>query len=83
MRINFIRESILEGLFSIHFVPTHYNAADVLTKALPVTQFTHLRSILMLGHGGKELDWTSGPAAATFEELLHLALMAHSKVRQD
>ncbi len=77
MRINFIRESILEELFSIHFVPTHYNVADVLTKALPVAQFTHLRSILMLGCGGKEPAWTSDPAAATFEDQLHLGLTAH------
>ena len=83
MRINFIRESILEGLFSIHFVPTHYNVADVLTKALHVAQFTHLWSILMLGHGGKEPAWTSDPAAATFKDQLHLALTAHSIVRQD
>jgi hypothetical protein len=39
MRINFIREFILEGLFSIHFVPTHYNVADVLTKSI---HFIHI-----------------------------------------
>jgi hypothetical protein len=36
-----------------------------------------------VGHGGKESVWTSDPAAATFEDQLHLALTAHSIVRQD
>jgi hypothetical protein len=54
MRIQFIRELVEEGVIVVHFVPTKHNVADVPTKALPRSQFEYLRTILMLGHGGKE-----------------------------
>jgi hypothetical protein len=57
MRINFIREMISTGIIAIHFVPTAYNVADILTKPLAVEQFEFLRGILMLGHGGVEPSW--------------------------
>jgi hypothetical protein len=37
----------------LHFVPTAYNVADVLTKPLDVATFIRLRDIMMNGHGGK------------------------------
>ena len=77
MRIQFIRELIQEGIIAVHFVPTKHNVADMLTKALPRSQFEHLRTILMLGHGGKEPGvptWEVEPA----EEELHFALTALS-----
>jgi hypothetical protein len=70
MRIQAIRELIIAGTFAIHFVPTAYNVADLLTKALPRTQFEFLRHILMLGHGGQWPLWDTHEA--------HLALTACS-----
>ncbi len=78
MRIQLIRELIQEGIIAVHFVPTKHNVADMLTKALPRSQFEHLRTILILGHGGKEPGvptWEIEPAA---EEELHFALTALS-----
>jgi len=57
MRIQAIREQIIMGNFAIHFVPTAYNVADILTKALPQAQFEFLRNILMQGHGGVWPVW--------------------------
>ncbi len=53
MRIQFVRELTQESIIAVHFVPTKHNVADMLTKALPRSQFEYLRTILMLGHGGK------------------------------
>ena len=70
MRIQAIREHIESGLIAIHFVPTNYNVADLLTKPLPVDKFIALRKILLTGHGGVAPGWDVGEA--------HLALTAHS-----
>jgi hypothetical protein len=53
LRINFIREMIKCRFIELHFVPTAYNVADVLTKPLDVATFIRLRDIMMNGHGGK------------------------------
>jgi hypothetical protein len=75
MRIQFIREMIIEGVIAIYFVPTRHNVADMLTKALPRAQFEYLRNILMLGHGGTEPNWSGGMQHG---EQLHLALITSS-----
>jgi hypothetical protein len=75
MRIQFIREMIIEGVIAIYFVPTRYNVADMLTKALPRAQFEYLRNILMLGHGGAEPNWSGGMQPG---EQLQLALTTSS-----
>ncbi len=54
MRINFIREMVLSQFIELHFVPTDFNVADMLTKPLSVEKFLRLRDILMRGHGGVE-----------------------------
>jgi hypothetical protein len=85
MRIHAIRELIETGIFAIHFVPTKYNVADILTKALPVAQFTALRDILMLGHGGVEPEWArskdqthQAQSCWKYPETQHTALTAYS-----
>jgi hypothetical protein len=60
MRIQFIRDLIVRGIFAIYFVPTEHNVADMLTKPLGTEQFGALRNILMLGHGGVAPQWASG-----------------------
>ncbi len=40
------------GIVSLHFIPSHLNVADMLTKALPDTSFSRHRDILLNGHGG-------------------------------
>jgi hypothetical protein len=67
--INFIRELILDGFLELHFVPTDYNVADVLTKALAIEQFEKLRDILMRGHSGIE---------PCFDNSVHFAFTAMS-----
>jgi hypothetical protein len=52
LRIHFIRELIESGFVELHFVPTDYNVADVLTKPLAEEKFERFRYILMNGHGG-------------------------------
>jgi hypothetical protein len=72
MRIQFICELIQDGTIAIHFVPTKFNVADMLTKALPKREFELLRHILMKGHGGKE------PSSTWSEQTAHFALTVHS-----
>jgi hypothetical protein len=72
MRIQFIREQILAGICSIHFVPTDENVADVLTKPLAAPKFIKFRNILMLGHGGQVPSWD------VTSEQSHFALTASS-----
>jgi hypothetical protein len=54
VRINFIREMILSKYIELHFVPTAFNVADMLTKPLDVSTFMRHRDIMFNGHGGKE-----------------------------
>jgi hypothetical protein len=70
VRINYLREMIMTGSIELHFVPTNFNVADILTKALPPDQFEFLREILMHGHNGKEPNFES--------DNLHFALTALS-----
>jgi hypothetical protein len=70
VRINYLREMIMTGSIELHFVPTNFNVADILTKALPPDQFEFLRDILMHGHNGKEPNFES--------DNLHFALTALS-----
>jgi hypothetical protein len=73
MRVQFIRELIQDGKIAIHFVPTKYNVADMLTKPLAKEFQLFLRNILMKGHGGFEpsLTWTN-------EQAHVVALTTHS-----
>jgi hypothetical protein len=79
LRIQAIRELILEGLIAVHFVPTKWNVADILTKPLDKSRFADLRNILMQGHRGlsPEAIW------AADEHEAHLALTAHSLLEFD
>jgi hypothetical protein len=74
MRVQFIRELIQDGKIAIHFVPTKYNVADLLTKPLAKKEFQFLRNILMKGHGGVEPSWTQA------NEHVHVVLTTHSIV---
>ena len=55
-----MRELIISGFIELHFVPTDYNVADILTKALSPEQYELLRAILMHGHCGKVPDFEIG-----------------------
>ena len=48
LRYHFIREHVDNGSFTLIWVPTHLNVADVLTKALPRPAFTQFCSLLGL-----------------------------------
>ncbi len=52
LRINFIREMVMRGFVTLHFIGTADNTADVLTKALGGEVFTKHRDVLLSGHGG-------------------------------
>jgi hypothetical protein len=78
MRIQFIRELIQEGIIAVYFVSTKHNVADMLTKALPRSQFEYLRTILMLGHGGQEPEVSNWEAKERGEEEMHSALTVQS-----
>jgi hypothetical protein len=57
MRIQFIRDLIVRGIFAIYFVPTEHNVVDMLAKPLGTEQFGTLRDVLMRGHGGQAPEW--------------------------
>jgi hypothetical protein len=52
MRINYIHQEILAGNVRVKYIDTANQVADILTKALPVLPFLHLRSKLMHGFKG-------------------------------
>ena len=52
MIINFIREKINDRFIELHFIPSKYNVADILTKPLAKDSFTRHRDILLNGHKG-------------------------------
>nr|GEY72938.1 retrovirus-related Pol polyprotein from transposon TNT 1-94 [Tanacetum cinerariifolium] len=43
IRYNFIRDHILKGDVELHFIPTEYQLADILTKPLDEPTFTRLK----------------------------------------
>ena len=64
MIINFIREKINERIIELHFVPSEYNVADILTKPLAKDLFLRHRDILMNGHKGNNPSSTINSANA-------------------
>ncbi|GMF21560.1 unnamed protein product [Phytophthora fragariaefolia] len=56
VRYLFARDLVEEGRLDIHYCPTDDMAADILTKALPPTQFSKLRELI----GVKDLKTTTG-----------------------
>ena len=46
--VHFVREKIAAGRLSVQYVPTEYQKADILTKALATDRFVFLRSKLTL-----------------------------------
>lgn len=57
MRIHYIRELINARVVELVFVPTKFNVADVLTKALSYELHVRHCDILMHGHGGVNIDF--------------------------
>jgi hypothetical protein len=49
MRINFMREQIINRTIKLKFVPTEDQVADILTKALPKPTFEKFKNILLNG----------------------------------
>jgi hypothetical protein len=45
-----VRQLIKEGNFSVEYIATDDNVADIFTKSLPIKKFKDLRAKL-LGHG--------------------------------
>lgn len=61
LRIHYIREVIEAGLVELHFCPSEFNVADMLTKALAGPHFEALRDILFNGHKGiMPGNWSDG-----------------------
>jgi hypothetical protein len=52
LRINFIREQINARVLSLVWIPTDYNVADQLTKALPYESFTRHQYTIINGFDG-------------------------------
>ena len=48
INVHFIRDKISFGALQVQYVPTTHQCADILTKALPFSQFDLLRSKLIL-----------------------------------
>jgi hypothetical protein len=69
MKKNFIREMINNKRIVLHFVPTHLNVADVLTKPLPAAVYNNHIDKLMNGFGGDKelLDYLSEAATLTID----------------
>lgn len=57
MRIHYIRELINARIIELVFVPTKFNVADVLTKALSYELHVRHIDILMHGHGGVDIEF--------------------------
>lgn len=55
-KINFIRECINHRIVTLAFIPTAYNVADMLTKALPVETYNRHKAKLMVGFGGQTME---------------------------
>ncbi|GJY19534.1 hypothetical protein Tco_0391025 [Tanacetum coccineum] len=49
IRYHFIRDHILKGDIELHFIPTEYQLADILTKPLDEPTFTRLKAELGIG----------------------------------
>lgn len=47
LRYHFVREKLEEGLFSLRYVTTKENLADIFTKILPRVQFQYLLSRIL------------------------------------
>ena len=50
VKIHYIRELINSRVVELYFVPTEYNVADVLTKALAGDRHERHTNILLCGH---------------------------------
>jgi hypothetical protein len=59
VRLQAIRGWVREGLFQIHYLPGEQNAADILTRAVPIRRFRVLQAIL---HGAPVPSPSSLPA---------------------
>ena len=55
MKHHFIRDIVSEGAALLHYVPSKFNLADGLTKALPATEHFRLFQLMMR-------DWDKGGA---------------------
>jgi len=53
MRINFLREQILNKVIKLVFVTTENQVADIMTKALPRILFEKFKNILLYGFNNK------------------------------
>jgi len=52
VRVNSLRQLILDKVIEIHFVSGSENCADMLTKPLSIEVFLKHRQVLMKGHNG-------------------------------
>lgn len=46
VRYHFVREKLMEGIFTLNYVRSEDQLADIFTKALPKVRFQNLRSKL-------------------------------------
>jgi hypothetical protein len=56
MRINYIRECINKRVVELHFVPTVFNVADILTKLLHPTTYIRLQKMLLQGFDNTTME---------------------------
>lgn len=68
---------INSGLVVLHFIPTHMNVADALTKPLPESLYIQHRTTIMNGHNGiNPLDTlgNSNNSAAEYAKLTYVTM---------
>lgn len=70
VRINYIRELINSRVIELVFVPTKFNVADVLTKALCIQ--VHNQHVQVLLHGHHDYDESFLMAITTYEYYIDL-----------
>jgi hypothetical protein len=56
MRINYIRECINNRIIELHFIPTNYNVADILTKLLLPQSYNKLQKWLLEGFNDNDMQ---------------------------
>ena len=56
VRLHFVRDVIAKALVEVQKVPTEDNAADMITKVLPLNKFSHCLNLINLAVGRWKLE---------------------------
>lgn len=67
VRVNTVKENIQRGVIALHFIPTHLNVADILTKPLAHELFIAHRKKLLRGFYGRSVYDTEHTAVLVLD----------------